>query len=102
MCHYSENLLSVLNKLLQECLTLCNPMDCSPPGSSGHEILQATQTSAWSFSSPEDLPDPGIEPMSLMAPALAGRFFIASATWKVSSVYSPLEYLLMTHFKDKH
>ena len=25
----------------QSCLTLCNPMDCSPPGSSVHEIFQA-------------------------------------------------------------
>ena len=25
----------------QLCLTLCNPMDCSPPGSSVHGILQA-------------------------------------------------------------
>ena len=24
----------------QSCLTLCNPMDCSPPGSSDHAILQ--------------------------------------------------------------
>ena len=29
---------------------------------------------------PGDLPDPGIEPMSLMSPALAGRFFTSSAT----------------------
>ena len=28
-------------KSLQSCLTLCNPMDCSPPGSSVHGILQA-------------------------------------------------------------
>ena len=28
-------------KLLQSCLTLCNPMDCSPPGSSVRGILQA-------------------------------------------------------------
>ena len=28
-------------KSLQSCPTLCNPMDCSPPGSSIHEILQA-------------------------------------------------------------
>ena len=28
-------------KLLQSGPTLCNPMDCSPPGSSVHEILQA-------------------------------------------------------------
>ena len=28
-------------KPLQLCLTLCDPMDCSPPGSSVHGILQA-------------------------------------------------------------
>ena len=28
-------------KSLQSCLTLCNPMDCIPPGSSVHGILQA-------------------------------------------------------------
>ena len=27
--------------LAQWCPTLCNPMDCSPPGSSAHGILQA-------------------------------------------------------------
>ena len=26
----------------QLCLTLCDPMDCSPPGSSVHGIFQAT------------------------------------------------------------
>ena len=32
----------------------------------------------WSgpFPKPRDLPDPGIEPESLVSPALAGRFFI--------------------------
>ena len=25
----------------QSCLTLCNPLDCSPPGSSVHGIFQA-------------------------------------------------------------
>ena len=28
-------------QLLQLCLTLCDPLDCSPPGSSVHGILQA-------------------------------------------------------------
>ena len=28
-------------KLLQSCPTLCDPMDCSPPGSSVHGIFQA-------------------------------------------------------------
>ena len=30
---------------------------------------------------PGDLPDPGIEPMSLTSPALAGEFFAISTTW---------------------
>ena len=38
--------------------------------------------SGLSFPPPGDLPDPGIKPMSLMSPALAGRFFITSATWE--------------------
>ena len=29
-----------------------------------------------------DLPDPGIEPVSLKSPALAGGFFTISATWE--------------------
>ena len=33
--------LCVRAKSLQLCPTLCNPMDCSPPGSSVHGILQA-------------------------------------------------------------
>ena len=33
---------------------------------------------------PRDLPDPGIKPMSLMSPALAGGFFTTSATWYIS------------------
>ena len=32
--------------------------------------------------SPRDLPKPGIEPMSFMPPALAGRFFTTSTTWE--------------------
>ena len=31
----------MLAKLLQSCLTLWDPMDCSPPGSSVHGIFQA-------------------------------------------------------------
>ena len=44
----------------QSCLTLCDPMDCSPPGSSVHGILQE-----WiAIPSSGDLPDSGIEPWS--------------------------------------
>ena len=34
------------------------------------------------FSPSGDLLDPGIEPVSLMSSALAGGFFITSATWE--------------------
>ena len=34
------------------------------------------------FPPPGDLPNPGIEPASLMSPALIGRFFTTSSTWE--------------------
>ena len=33
-----KNLTKVL--VIQSCLTLCDPMDCSPPGPFAHDILQ--------------------------------------------------------------
>ena len=46
----------------QSCPTLCDPMGCSPPGSSVHEILQARiYWSGLSFPSPRDLPESGTE-----------------------------------------
>ena len=59
----------------QSCLTLCSPMDCSPPGSSVHGIFQQEYWSGLPFPPPEDFPDPGIKPASLIFPALAGVFF---------------------------
>ena len=38
--------------------------------------------SGLSFSSPGYLPNPGIEPESLMFPAMAGGFFTATTAWK--------------------
>ena len=48
----------------QSCPTLCEPMDCSPPGSFVHEILQQEHWSGLLFPSPGDLPNPGFEPVS--------------------------------------
>ena len=40
--HYGEQYAAaVAAKSLQSCPTLCDPMDCSPPGFSVHGILQA-------------------------------------------------------------
>ena len=49
------------------------------------------------FPSPGDLPDPGIEPVSPMSPALAGGFFTTSA-WEVTfwdAVYFFLVYPIL-------
>jgi len=50
------------------------PHDYSPPGSSVLRIFQ-TRISEWvAISSFRDLPNPGVEPVSPVAPALADRF----------------------------
>ena len=46
------------------CLTLCDPTDCSSPGSSVHGILQARILKWVAFPPRGDLPNPGIEPWS--------------------------------------
>ena len=52
---------TVLCLVTQLCLTLCNPMDCSPPGSSVHGILQQEYWSELPFPSPGDFPNPEIK-----------------------------------------
>ena len=42
------------------------------------------------FPSPEDLSDPGTEPMSLTSPAFADGFFTASATWEAPMSHHPV------------
>ena len=41
-----------------------DPLDCSPPGSSVHGIIQARILEWVAFPSPGDLPNPGTEPRS--------------------------------------
>ena len=45
-------------------------MNCSPPGSSVHEIFQVRILEWVACPPPGDLPDPGIEPVSPRSPAL--------------------------------
>ena len=58
-------------KLLPLCLTFCDPVDCSLPGSSALRLLQARTLECPPSG---DLCNPGTEPSSLTSPALAGRF----------------------------
>ena len=82
----------VCTKSFQLCLTLCNPIDCSPPGSSVHgdlpgkdtrvayhALLQGIFLTQWSNQSP------------FMSPALDGRSLTLEAPGKLENVFiSPL------------
>ena len=79
--HLADGMSSWMLSPLQLDLTLCNSMDCSPPGSSVHGIFQARILSGLPCPPPGDLPNPEIEPKSLTSPALAGRFLTTSASY---------------------
>ena len=57
-------------------------MDCSPPGSSVYGIYRQEYQSGLPVPSPGDLPDPGMEPESLVSPVLAGGFFTTTPPGK--------------------
>ena len=86
-------------KLLYSCLTLCDSMDCNPPDSSVHGILQAGIL-AWvampSFrgSSP---PRDQIW-ISYDSPALAGESFTTSTIWGATSNNLIGRYYFYLHF----
>ena len=50
--------------IIKSCLTLCDPMNCSPPSSSVYGILKARILEGLPFPSPGDLPHSGIKPGS--------------------------------------
>ena len=61
--------------------TLCNPVDCiACQALLSMGFLRQEYWSGLPCPPPGDLPKPGIEPTSLMSPALAGKFFTTSAT----------------------
>ena len=55
---------AVLCLVAQSSPTLCNPMDCSLPGSSVHGILQARVLEGVAMPSSKGFLDPGIKPAS--------------------------------------
>ena len=88
---------SVVNWAAQSCLTLCDPMDGSPPGSLCPWASPGKNTGVGChvLLRPGNLPDPGIEPTSLISPMLAGVFFTTSTTWEAESVASQTETIIV-------
>ena len=74
-------------KSVQLCPILCDSLDCSPPGFSVHWILQERILEWVAMPSSRDLPNPGIESMSLMSPA----------GWRVLYLWCHLEALDTDH-----
>ena len=56
----------------QSCLTLCDPMDCSPPGSSVHGISQARILEWVTISSSKGSSQPREQ---IQLSCISGRFF---------------------------
>ena len=51
--------------IAQSCPTPCDPMDCNPPGSSGHGVSQARILKWVAITYPRELPDQGLNPCLL-------------------------------------
>ena len=79
-------------KLLQSCPTLCDPMDCSLPGSFVYGILQARILELVANPCSRGSSRPRDQTTVLTSPALAGRFLTTSATWEASvGIAQPLK-----------
>ena len=92
MCGRNEYLgrHEILNKLVkvfvaQSYSTFCDPVDCNPPGSSVHGILQQECWSGLPFPSPKDLHNPGTETRS---PALQADSLPSEPPGKPMYVYN--------------
>ena len=68
----------------QSCLTLCDPVDCSPPSAPDRRTLQAGVLAwvAMPSSKGSSWPRDWTWISSLTSPALPGRFFTPSTTWE--------------------
>ena len=69
-------------KSLQLCLILCHSMDHSQQVPLSMGFFRQECWNGLLYPPPRDLPDPEIEPTSLMFPALTGGFFTTSVTWE--------------------
>ena len=76
--------------MLQSCLTLCNHMDYSTPGSSVHRDSSDKNARLGCHALIQGFFWSRDGTTSLMSSALAGEFFTTSATWEAHKVYRVL------------
>ena len=80
--HMCIELLSVCAMLSQSCLTLSDPVDCSPPGSSVPRILQARILERVAMPISRGSSQPRDQTWVSYVSCIAGRFFTSWATWE--------------------
>ena len=73
-------------KSLKLCLTLCDTMDCGPPGPLSMGFSRQEYCSGLPCPSPGNLPNPEIKPAPLVTLALADGFFTTSTTWETQTI----------------
>ena len=66
---------------------LCDPMDCSPPGSSVHGILQARILEWVAKPSSRGSSQPGDQTHISISSALASEFFTTNTTWEALGTF---------------
>ena len=79
----------IASSVAQSCLTLCNPMDYSLPGSSVCGIFQARILRRVAISSSRGSSNPETEPASPASPSLAGWFFTTEPPGKPPLILLP-------------
>ena len=88
-------------KSLYLCPTLCNHMDCSPPGSSVHGILQARRLDWVAMTSSRESSPPQHQTCVSYISCMAGKFFTTSATWERLEISSRKLEIPRENFHEK-
>ena len=79
-------------------------MDCNLPAPLSMEFSRQEYWSGLPFPTPEDLPNPGIEPASLVSPAFEGGFFPICTAYSLYLMLlskSPRHYLYLGRKKKQ-
>ena len=78
---YSVDIFCYESEVAQSCPTLCDPMDCSPSGPPSMGFSRQEYWGGLPFPTSEDLPDPGIKPVSSCISCISWWILYHCTTW---------------------
>ena len=82
----------------QSCLTLCNPMNYTPPGSSAHGIFQARILEQAVISYSRESSQPGDQTRISRVFCISTQILYNCVTWESCPHYPRLCYAMLSHF----